>query len=117
MMETRAAVPGRAGEQGVGVAGEEPTVLDHQAGIVGGLADIDPALLPRGGNEINGGQADSQGGGGAARSTGAQDFRASGGQRDGGQQVAGHHAERCVREPCAGHHQRQQSTASRPMRA
>ncbi len=50
-------------ERGVGVAAEEPTVLDLEAGIVGGLADVYPALLPCCGNQVKGGQADPQGGG------------------------------------------------------
>ena len=47
-------------QRGVGVAGKEPTVLDLLAGVVGGLANVDPALLPGGGDQVEGGQADAQ---------------------------------------------------------
>ena len=46
----------------IGVAAEEETVFDTtaMARVVGCLADLHPFLLNRGGDEVNGGQAEAE---------------------------------------------------------
>ena len=88
--------------------GEEETVLDSESRVVRGLANVHPALLPGGGNEIKASESDAESGSGGSaqdRRPGAAKNREN--QRNGGEQVAGHHAERGVREPRAGDDQGQ----------
>ena len=44
----------------IGVAAEEEAVLDGEAGVVGGLADLHPALFDGGGNKVDGGEPETE---------------------------------------------------------
>ena len=82
------------GQRRVGVHGKEPTVFESLSRVFGRLVDIDPALLPRGGNQIDGDQAHAQHGAGrGAQHRRPRTLKARYDERDSGKQVAGHHAD------------------------
>ena len=94
----------------IGMAGEQPAVLDQQARIVDRLPDRDPALFPGGGDQEEGARGPGRDiAPVAARSTGAHDFASTATtSATAGEQIAEHHAQGRVRQPRAGDHQGQQ---------
>ena len=97
----------------IGMAREQPTVLNHETRIVDRLADGHPTLLPCRRNPEECGQAKSQHGGGDRAQHRNPRFRQQGhDQRDSREQVTEHYAQGGVRQPCARDHQGQQQRVS-----
>ena len=89
-------------EQWVGVAREEPVVLEVVAGIFGGLLDVDPIALEGRREPVDGGEAETQHAGERGTKQRRPGFvDQSPEQRDAGHEIAGHYAQGKVREPRA----------------
>ena len=96
-------------ERRVGMTGKQPTVFDHVSQGRSGLAECRPSAAPmrrEAGRQRTGPFQERQDT--AARSTGAQDFDSSAAaSATAAKQIAGHHAYRSIREPCARNNQGQ----------
>ncbi len=93
---------------GVGMAREEPVVLDLVTWVAEDLGHIDPALLDCRGNKIERGEPETCGdadGCAQRRSPRARGERCDRCHRS--EQIARHYSERCVREPGAGNRKSQ----------
>ena len=96
-------------EIGIGMPAEEETIFNREARVVGGLADLHPALLDGSGNEVDGAESEAESGSGCgAKDRSPRTLKQRDGEGHSGEQVAGHHAERRIREPGTGDDQGEQ---------
>ena len=87
----------RAAQARVGIVREEPVVFEVVAGVFRGLLDVDPIALEGRREPVEGGEAEAE----RARERGAKQRRPGfvcdgPEERDTGQQIGGHDAERKV---------------------